>query len=151
MNPRLKAYVSSAAEYTIVVDGGARGNGTEMVQCYGSAFVCTSDGRCKHLAFEDIPSAGTNNEAEYESLIMALDWLAHKIVANGKSPRNYKVEVVMDSALVLNQVFGTWKCDGKKNPSLPVLRGRVIELVSSFGDVSHRKITGPEMKAVLGH
>ena len=66
----------------------------------------------------------TNNEAEYESLILGLE----QVVSN------YEVETLVvrsDSELLVNQVKGTYKV---KKPELVVLKERVDSLVEQLGD-----------------
>jgi len=134
--------------YVVTVDGGALGNGTDDVQCYGSALIVTADGKSKVIGWDDIGNAGTNNEAEYESLILALNYLESLIEDAGRSPKDYDVLVRMDSALVLNQVFGTWKV---KAAGLWPLMRRAKNAALSFKSVGHEQISGDQMKQILGH
>ncbi len=87
------------ANYLIVCDGGARGNPGPSA----SAFVVFKDNK-------KIFSAGfywgqkTNNQAEYLSLLMALNWLLEQ-----NFELTDKIIVRMDSKLVVNQVLGSYK------------------------------------------
>ncbi len=65
----------------------------------------------------------TNNQAEYEALIEGL-----KAVADWKPDR---LEVYMDSKLVVEQVRGNWKV---KEPDLKQLHAQAVELLKQYGD-----------------
>jgi ribonuclease HI len=90
----------------------------------------------------------TNNEAEYETLIAALQGLIERIEAAGRSPRDVSLEIRGDSKLVLNQVQGTWKA---KDDRMRALRNRARNLLSRFD--AHRLIhhDREESVRVLGH
>jgi len=84
-------------KYRIWLDGGSKGNGDEA---YGSyCFLNLDNGRStiKRLEF----GKGTNNDAEWKTLITVLDKLQVAYDA--------KVELFMDSKLVVNQYNGKWK------------------------------------------
>ena len=65
----------------------------------------------------------TNNQAEYQALIDGL-----KAIAEWKPDR---LEVLLDSKLVVEQVKGKWKV---KEPELKELHRQVLELVEPYGD-----------------
>lgn len=90
------------------VDGGARGN-PGMAAC---GFVVSHNDEELHRGGRFLGIA-TNNEAEYDGLLMALKWLDDN---NCSAP-----EIRMDSTLVVNQVEGRWKI---KSPNL---RDRAIQ------------------------
>lgn len=78
----------------IYCDGGCSGNGSATASTYGSFKI---NGQVHRL-----PSAGTtNNEAEYLTLIEALQYCREHML---QAPQIY-----MDSQLVVNQVAGGWK------------------------------------------
>lgn len=87
----------------------------------------------------------TNNEAEYRALISGLDRAARHTRA--------KVEVYMDSQLVINQMSGEWKI---KESRLAKLASKVREKAGGFQEVtyayvprSHRKIKEADTQANL--
>ncbi|MEA3507903.1 MAG: ribonuclease HI family protein [Synergistota bacterium] len=90
-------------------DGASRGNPGEA----GAGALLLDDER--NLLWEDCRALGTktNNEAEYEALIMLLE----KISAMDLK----RVEVRGDSRLVINQMRGEWKI---KEPRLAELASR---------------------------
>ena len=63
----------------------------------------------------------TNNQAEYQALIDGL-----KAIAEWKPDR---LEVLLDSKLVVEQVNGRWKV---KEPELKELHAKVLELLKQF-------------------
>ena len=65
----------------------------------------------------------TNNQAEYEALIEGL-----KAVTDWNPDR---LEVYLDSKLVVEQVNGNWKV---KEPELKLLHARATELLKQFGE-----------------
>jgi len=67
----------------------------------------------------------TNNVAEYQALIDGL-----KAVAEWKPDR---LEVLLDSKLVVEQVNGRWKV---KEPDLKELHRLAVELLKPFGDTA---------------
>jgi len=78
----------------------------------------------------------TNNQAEYEALIDGL-----KAVADWNPDR---LEVYLDSKLVVEQVSGNWRV---KEPELKQLHARATELLKQFGDrVSIRHVGRGENK-----
>lgn len=64
---------------------------------------------------------GTNNEAEYKAFIWLLTVLNEKGIKN--------IEIKGDSALVINQVNGTWKA---KDPRMITFRDDAIELLETI-------------------
>jgi ribonuclease HI len=133
------------ADYIIIFDGGSQGNPGAG---YGSyALTRTSDGK-QNLVRLDFGRTMTNNEAEYEALTAALQGLAERIEAAGRSPGDFSVEVRGDSALVIHQVEGTWKT---KDDRMRLLRNRCRELLRHFK--AHRLVLHgrEESVRVLGH
>lgn len=79
--------------------------------------------------FHKYLGAATNNQAEYQALIEGL-----KAVSDWKPDR---LEVYLDSKLVVEQVNGKWRV---KEPELKELHKQATELLQQFGDrvtVSH--------------
>lgn len=78
----------------------------------------------------------TNNQAEYQALIDGL-----KAVEDWKPDR---LDVFLDSKLVVEQVNGRWKV---KEPELKQLHAQATELLKQFGDrVSIRHVGRGENK-----
>ena len=131
-------------DYVIVFDGGSEGNPGFG---YGSYAVITRDGRqrVRRLDFEDDM---TNNEAEYDTLIAALEDVSERVEAAGKRPADFALEVRGDSNVVLRQVRGDWKA---KDERMRRRRDIVRSLLSRFG--GYRLVEQPreESVKVLGH
>lgn len=116
----------SGFTFEIVFDGGALGNPGKG---YGS-YEITSRGNVVRHQREDYGDNVTNNQAEYQTLIEALKWLATDL---GASAVTTGVVVNGDSLLVLNQLLGKWKV---KNEGLRPLHREASQLIAKFRDVS---------------
>ena len=90
----------------------------------------------------------TNNEAEYDTLIAALEAVRERLAEEGIEPGMASLSIRGDSLLVCNQVQGKWNC---KEPRLQGRLKKVKALLSTFGsaDLGHH----PRAKSVeiLGH
>src|SRR5215217_7084312 len=95
------------ADYTIIFDGGSKGNPGLGYSSY--QITRASDGKSRLRRLEYPGDQTTNNEAEYLTLINALEELAAGIEKAGHDPRAFSVEIQGDSQLVLKQVEGLWK------------------------------------------
>jgi ribonuclease HI len=90
----------------------------------------------------------TSNEAEYDTLIAALQDLIQRIEEAGREPQEFLLEVRGDSALVINQLQGHWKA---KEPRMRVRRDRCWRLLQRFGAVALKAQPREESVRVLGH
>ena len=91
--------------------------------------VIEDDQGMRLRTFHRFLGVATNNQAEYQALIEGL-----KAVADWKPDR---LEVYLDSKLVVEQVNGKWRV---KEPELKELHKQATELLQQFGDrvtVSH--------------
>jgi ribonuclease HI len=132
-------------DYTIIFDGGSEGN---PGPAYGSYALIRQRDEKKRIVRLDFGRDMTNNEAEYETLIAALDGLIERIELARRSPGEFSLEIRGDSKLVLNQVKGTWKA---KDDRMRALRNRARNLLSRF-DAHHLVHQGREESVrVLGH
>lgn len=118
--------------YEIVFDGGSLGNPGKG---YGSFLIRLGD---VELARERLDFVGvvTNNQAEYRTLIGALDRLRADL---GDEAGKARVVVGGDSQLVIKQVQGSWKV---RNAELQPLRQAVVDAIRSFAKVElvwHRR------------
>ena len=140
----VSADFEGAPDYVIVFDGGSEGNPGFG---YGSYAVITRDGR-QRVRRRDFEDDMTNNEAEYDTLIAALEDVSERVEAAGKRPADFALEVRGDSNLVLRQVRGDWKA---KDERMRRRRDIVRSLLSRFG--GYRLVEQPreESVKVLGH
>ena len=94
---------------SIYCDGGARGNpGPAAI-----AFVVWQDGKIIHRFSRKIGKT-TNNVAEYQAAIAALEWLSQQSAISNKQSlllRNQPsaISFYLDSLLIVNQLNGIFK------------------------------------------
>ncbi len=135
---------SAAKQIRIVYDGGSRGN---PGQGYGS-FALEWPGQPREVVQLTFGKKDTNNEAEYDTLIAALEAVRERLAEEGIEPGMASLSIRGDSLLVCNQVQGKWNC---KEPRLQGRLKKVKALLSTFGsaDLGHH----PRAKSVeiLGH
>src|SRR5687767_10807340 len=119
---------SASRPYVVIFDGGALGN---PGQGYGSYVLDSPTGARIRNAIEYPSDDGlmTNNQAEYRTLIAALQHLRDLL---GDRASSEFVRIEGDSQLVLFQLNGSWKV---RNKQLKVLHTQARELVDEFGTV----------------
>jgi len=128
----------------IIFDGGSRGN---PGQGYGS-YALRWPGAPQQIVRLRFGDKVTNNEAEYDTLIAALEAVLQRLQDNRARPSTALLDIRGDSALVINQVLGEWEC---KEPRLKVRCERVRSLLRRFGQwtlAHHRREKSVD---VLGH
>jgi probable phosphoglycerate mutase len=135
---------TSLERYEIIWDGGSLGNPGHG---YGSYLLRNPHGReiQEKLDFADLGDKVTNNQAEYLTLIRAMERLRHLL---GDRAKTVSVLIRGDSQLVINQVTGAWKV---KNTALRPLYLRATALLSDFGAVEFAWHPRANSVAVLGH
>lgn len=136
---------SRLPDYILVFDGGSRGNPGQGYGSYAITRVRDGAQRLERLEFGD---EYTNNEAEYDSLIEALQDLVQRIEQGDRQPEEFVLEVRGDSALVMNQLRGTWKA---KEPRMRVRRNRCRGLLGRFGETVLTLQPREESVRILGH
>lgn len=104
-------------EITIFTDGGSRGNPGPSG---AGAVIYKGDEEIAHVS--KFLGTQTNNWAEYEALILALQ-TTHQVLG---SPVTAHVTVKMDSELIVKQMKGEYKV---KNPDLKEKHARVRLLI----------------------
>lgn len=116
----------------IYTDGGARGNpgpaGAGAIIYSGQEVIAELK---KYLG------EATNNVAEYEALILALEETKKRKLSDNA------VEVRMDSELIVKQMKGEYKV---KDKNLKILHSRVRELLKDFSSVSFKHVRREENK-----
>lgn len=88
--------------YEIVFDGGSKGN---PGLGYGS-YEISHNGEILAHNQDHFGDNVTNNQAEYRTLVHALEWLAEHL---GEAASSSTVAVFGDSQLVIKQLKGEWK------------------------------------------
>jgi ribonuclease HI len=134
-----------APDYILTFDGGSRGN---PGQGYGSYAVTRVQDGAQRLERLILGDGYTSNEAEYDTLIAALQDLLDTIGKAGREPQEFALEIRGDSALVINQVQGKWRA---KNPRMRDRRGQSTRLLRRFGFVELKAQPREESVRVLGH
>jgi ribonuclease HI len=124
----------------IVFDGGSRGN---PGQGYGS-YQLTVRNKAETPQRLTFASDYTNNEAEYDTLIEALE----AVVRRAKDPSRVQLDIRGDSQLIINQINGTWKA---KDARMSERKEHVLALLKRMG--SWRASWHPRGRSVkaLGH
>jgi ribonuclease HI len=110
----------------IVFDGGSKGNPGDG---YGS-YQLRWPGAQPQVVRLQFGKNYTNNEAEYDTLIRALEDVHKRLDQMGAAPRSARVEINGDSQLVIRQVLGEWKC---KDARMAQRRDRVRQLLTGLG------------------
>ncbi len=132
-------------DYILVFDGGSKGNPGLGYGSYAITRVQDGAQRLERLHFGD---EYTNNEAEYDSLIAALQDLLDRIKSAGRHPQEFALEIRGDSALVLNQIQGKWKAE---EPRMVRRRDQCLRLLRRFGQIEFKAQPRQEIFRVLGH
>jgi ribonuclease HI len=123
--PRLKTL-------RVFTDGAARGNPGPA----GLGVVIEDEHGMRLRGLHRWLGVATNNEAEYHALIEGL-----KAVAEWKPDR---LEIYLDSKLVVEQVNGRWKV---KEARLQALQTKAKELLAGFPEVEIRHVERERNKA----
>lgn len=119
-------------KYILYTDGGARGNPGPA-----AAGVVIYDAKLKEVdKFAHYLGVATNNQAEYQGLILGLGRV-QKIAEAKHQLSEVEVEVFMDSELIVKQMKGEYKV---KNKDLKPLFAKVEELSSKFKQVKFKHI-----------
>ena len=132
-------------DYLLVFDGGSKGNPGWGYGSYAITRVQDGAQRVERLEFG---KGYTNNEAEYDSLLAALQDLCHRIQEGGRRPEEFTLEIRGDSSLVIKQLQGQWKA---RDPRMKERRDRGRELLERFARVDLRTQPREESVRVLGH
>ena len=122
---------------SIYCDGGARGNpGPAAI-----GFVVYKDRKIIHKSSKKIGET-TNNVAEYQAVIAALEWLKENYAT--MRLRDYATDFYLDSQLIVNQLNGNFKI---KNSNLQKLIVRAKNLERKInGKISYSYISRQKNK-----
>jgi ribonuclease HI len=136
--------IGDSEAFRVVFDGGSLGN---PGRGYGSFAITGPAGYAatEKLSYEDRGDRVTNNEAEYLTLIAALERLAKDL---GERARQSRVSVRGDSQLVISQLGGTWKV---RKEELKPLHYQASVLLDRFGRYELRWHPRKESVKILGH
>lgn len=119
----------------IYCDGGSRGNpGPAAI-----GVVIEIKGEAKK--YSKYLGKATNNEAEYQAVVFGLKKVKHLI--GGEKTEKAKVEILMDSELVVNQLSGIYKI--KEKDLIPFFI-EIWNLKIDFGNIEFKHIPREENK-----
>lgn len=110
----------------LIFDGGSKGN---PGQGYGS-YTLRWPGAQQQVVRLRFGDRVTNNEAEYDTLIAALEAVLKRLQDNGAAPETARLDIRGDSLLVVNQVQGKWQV---KEQRMQTRRDQVRKLLQRFG------------------
>lgn len=115
-------------EFVIFTDGAARGNPGPSA----SGYMIFEKGRkvAEEFVFN---GSKTNNYAEYNAIIMALQKCGDML----KEADECSVKLFSDSELVVKQLNGEYRL---KSPGLKPLNRRVVELSARLGNVEFKNV-----------
>jgi ribonuclease HI len=128
----------------IIFDGGSRGN---PGQGYGS-YALLWPGLPQQIVRLRFGDEVTNNEAEYDTLIAAIEAVIKKLQDSGAASETATLVIRGDSQLVINQVHGIWEC---KERRMQVRCDRVRYLLQRFGNWQLTHHDRSESVQTLGH
>ncbi|NCS32467.1 ribonuclease HI family protein [bacterium] len=106
-------------EIKLFTDGGARGNPGPAA----AGIVINTPGS-EDITFGQYLGEITNNQAEYQALLLGLD----KVIQEFDAPA-VNLSVYMDSELVIKQVTGEYRI---KHPNLIPLHANVLDMIKNF-------------------
>jgi ribonuclease HI len=138
--------MSSKGSVRLTFDGGSRGNpgpayGSFRVRGAGAAERLQA---LKRLRF----GQGTNNEAEYWSLLEGLRWTLDEARRRRLTSSELEINIQGDSLLVIRQLQGEWKA---KDARMRQLRDEAAELLAHFGAVRLQHRPRSRSVAEFGH
>lgn len=128
----------------VIFDGGSKGN---PGLGYGS-YALEWPGFPRQLVQLKFGDRVTNNEAEYDTLIAALEAIGKRLHESGADPRTARLDIWGDSLLVISQIKGEWKVN---KAELETRRDRARVLLSAFGAVRLTHHDREKSVEVLGH
>ena len=143
--PRPGRAPGQSPDYVITFDGGSKGNPGWGYGSYHIRRVADGAERLERLEFGD---GYTNNEAEYDSLIGALQDLIGRIEEAGRRPEEFRIEVRGDSALVINQLQRRWQA---RDARMAARRDNARALLNRFASAELKAHSREESVRLLGH
>ncbi len=133
-----------ALKLLVVFDGGSEGN---PGRGYGS-FHVEAPGRRPQVERREYKGLITNNEAEYMTLIAALEYILEVVQQSNRDPKQVELDIRGDSQLVLKQIKGEWKI---KNDRMRALADQCHLLLRRFGRWHLTWHERAESVELLGH
>lgn len=128
----------------VIFDGGSKGN---PGQGYGS-YALEWPGFPRQIVQLRFGDRVTNNEAEYDTLIAALEAIVKRLKESGADTRTARLDIWGDSLLVISQIKGEWKVN---KAELQSRRDRARSLLALFGQARLTHHDREKSVEVLGH
>lgn len=128
----------------LIFDGGSRGN---PGPAYGSYRLKLGSEKARSPVRLDF-GKGTNNEAEYMTLIRALKDLNLELNKTGIDPGLVQLRVRGDSQLIIRQLQGRWKA---KDARMRDMRDEIWNLTDTLGSIKYIHQARSRSVAALGH
>jgi ribonuclease HI len=128
----------------IIFDGGSKGN---PGLGYGS-YALRWPGQQQQVVQLTFGQGVTNNEAEYDTLLAALEAVQTKLRDARADPSTARLDIRGDSLLVINQVLNEWKCTDER---MRKRRDQVRALLRDFGAWQLTHHDRENSVRVLGH
>jgi ribonuclease HI len=122
---------SNKEKILVYTDGGSRGNPGPA----GIGVVIANEKEQVIKKYSKDIGERTNNEAEYEAVIFAMQKLKH--LFGKEKAKNFDIEIRMDSELVCRQLKGEYKI---KEEKLFPLFIKIWNLRMDFGKISFKEI-----------
>ena len=142
-------------DYLLVFDGGSKGNPGLGYGSYAIARLRRGESAARYtrpehfrIARVELGDGMTSNEAEYDTLLVALESLLQELAQRGEDPATVHLEVRGDSRLILQQIQGLWKA---KEERLRERRDRALALLRRFGGFSLTETPRSQIVTILGH
>lgn len=128
----------------VVFDGGSKGNPGAG---YGS-YALDWPGLPRQIVQLQFGNSVTNNEAEYDTLIAALEGIITRLEDQKVVLSTAQLDIRGDSELVIKQVRGEYEC---KSNRMRLRRNRVVELLEEFDDWTLVHHGREHSVRILGH
>jgi len=131
-------------DYLLVFDGGSQGNPGPSYGSYRYGPKGGHLGNPRRLSLGE----GTNNEAEYATLIAGVRAILGELAAGKTRPSAVRLEIRGDSQLVIRQLEGVWKA---KDSRMRKYRDEAWSLLEDFADVRYSHQPRSRTVRLLGH
>lgn len=128
----------------VIFDGGSKGN---PGLGYGS-YALEWPGFPRQIVQLRFGDRVTNNEAEYDTLIAALEAIVKRLKESGADTHTARLDIWGDSLLVISQIKGDWKVN---KAELQSRRDRARSLLALFGPARLTHHGREKSVEVLGH
>lgn len=131
-------------QYKVWLDGGANNKTKDDSHAYGSYLFINQQTQKHTLKRIDHGVGLTSNDAEWLTLISVLKML--------QETESAKVELFMDSQLIINQFNGKWRCKNARMMDYRIEAWNIrADLDTKDVEIKLDWISGDDMKMMVGH